>query len=415
MEKEQPKKTTGEDLAEKAEVTEAKAETVPSEHEIDSQYAEHDVKLTKDKGGNHLLRFVIILLVVVAILTGGFAIWYFAYYSKADKVAFDAVNHILQAENVALEGTGSIQFSGEAAAESPIKSITINTSAAGKTLPFSSSTQALVYLNQDVIPYSEPLKVSVQDIMLKDGMIYLRISELADTIESLYKFAGEEVDESILALVDLIEGEWWQISLSDILTEMGADDTTAGVYQDMYGCTLGVLQGDSSDEIAKIYKDHQFVNVRPVQYLEEDSATDHIKLAGGYQAYRISLNKAELAAFVNQIPDTDAASEFVACYNNVMERVDGENISLDDVDEIDENDIEWPEELTLSAEISRASHRLRRVYAHYDQDGINVAANFTVKYDVTPASTPENYRPITELFDELSEVLEGMTTLPALN
>lgn len=393
----------------------------PSTHIVDSKYAEHDIKLKRDHDNPFgIFKVLIIVLSIVLVLLGGFAIWFFAYYNQPDKIVFDAVEQVLQADHVSLQGGFSF-MPKEASEDNPIKMILISFENSDKSLPVTNTANLQIIFDQNKLPEDsvDSITVKAKNIMLKDGAIYFQISGLADafvgiwdTMAALDPEAGS-IDyinntgamlDVIEQLISAIDDEWWRVSIDDLVAEM--EDEESENYREMYGCAVSLADSDLSGAAASLYRSHRFVKVKPAKYLEPNDDNGHTSIEKGYNAYTISVDSQELADFVNAFPDTDEVQDFIDCYNGVAEKSDGKTISTNDISKMKASDFEWPEELHLSAEISKVGHKLRSVYADYDDiDNYTGGGSVLVKYDAAATEAPTEFRPISELYEEIANVI----------
>lgn len=388
-------------------------ETTPKvTHEVDSNYTKHDIKISSEKKRTGLI--VGIVVAVLLALCGGLILWFYLWYSNPDQVAYDAMTHLIEAENVGIEGGISIINPDE---DSALKMLSIAFDASSNNLPSSTAAKIMFIFDADKVEGDPQILIEVKNIVMRDGVIYLQIGGIMDSINSL------EIDddtyasmEYFLNTLEVIDNEWWQISIPDLLETMELPAQQNDALTGMYRCAMQAVNSDMSGEIATIYKQNQFVEIKSSKQLAPDAEDVVDALEAGHKAYELTINKDKMASFVNRLPETQTANDFFACYNDVAKQYGGERLSANDFDEISAEDVEWPdsEHLRIFLEISQFEHRLRSVNIFtYDDDGQTTGGGIVVfKYDAVTVNPPESYRPITELFDELSEMFSQMFMVP---
>lgn len=384
-------------------------ETTPKvTHEVDSNYTKHDIKIPSEKKRTGLI--IGIVVAVLLVLCGGLILWFYLWYSNPDQVAYDAMTHLIEAENVGIEGGISIINPDE---DSALKMVSIAFDASSNNLPSSTAAKVMFIFDADKVEGDPQILIEVKNIVMRDGVIYLQIGGIMDSINSL------EIDddthasmEYFLNTLEVIDNEWWQISIPDLLETMELPAQQNDALTGMYRCAMQAINSDMSGEIATIYKQNQFVEIKSSKQLAPDAEDVVDALEAGHKAYELTINKDKMASFVNRLPETQTANDFFACYNDVAKQYGGERLSANDFDEISAEDVEWPdsEHLRVFLEISQFEHRLRSVHIFtYDDDGQTTGGGIVVfKYDTVTVNPPESYRPITELFDELSEMFSQM-------
>lgn len=388
-------------------------ETAPkATHEVDSNYTKHDIKIPSEKKRTGLI--IGIVVAVLLILCGGLILWFYLWYSNPDQVAYDAMTHLIEAENVGIEGGITIMNPDE---DSALKMLSIAFDTASNNLPNSTAAKIMFIFDADKVEGDPQILIEVKNIVMRDGVIYLQIGGIIDSINSL------EIDddtrasmEYFLSTLEVIDNEWWQISIPDLLETMELPAQQNDALTGMYRCAMQAVSSDMSGEIATIYKQNQFVEIKSSKQLAPDNEDVVATLEAGHKAYELTINKDKMASFVNRLPETQTATDFFACYNDVAKQYGGERLSASDFDEISAEDVEWPdsEQLRVFLEISQFEHRLRSAHVFtYDDDGRSTGGGTLMfKYDAVTVNPPESYRPITELFDELSEMFSQMFMVP---
>ena len=385
-------------------------ETAPAVHEVDSNYTKRDIKIPPEKSRAGLIIGIVVAILVL--LCGGIVLWFYLWYSNPNQVAYDAVNHLIKAENVGLEGGFTIYNSGDD--DSVLKAVSISFDQASSSLPSSTSARISFIFDAEKVEGEPHVLIDVKNIVMQDGVIYLQIAGLLDSINSV------EIDEETrsamevyINTLELIDNEWWQISIPDLLQTMELPGEQSSALTEVYQCAVQAFNSNMSEEVAKIYKQNQFVQITPSKTLGPSDSYN--ELTAGHKAYELTIDKDKMASFVNQLPETTITEEFFGCVNQVMDKYGGNgSLNVSDIEEITADDISWLEsdEMRVFLEISQFDHKLRSISVYEYDDGENIGGGtILVKYDAVNVTAPENYRPITELFDELSEMFSQIFTM----
>lgn len=393
-------------------------------HEVDSSYAQHDIKIPREKKGRIGLIIGIIIGLLV-LIGGGIAIWFFAWYNNPEQVAYDAMMHFFQAENVGFEGGLTFFFDDKGqpigvpdpsdgeyyySETSPIKSVIISFDNASSTLPNAASAKITFLFNPEVVTGNPRVNIAIQNVFLRNGDLYLQISGLVDSIKTIEVDEDErKAMEIYLNMIELIDNEWWRISIPELLEEMQVPSEQADTLTSAYRCVIDAISQNNSDELAQIYKQHRFVKVTPTKQLGTES--EYAELAAGHKAYELSLDKEELAEYLNRVMETERTTEIYGCINQALTAYGSDHqFSVDDVPEISASDIEWSDQNKIYLEISQFGHQLRSATPYfYDDDGNYIGSGTILfKYDPVTVTAPDNYRPITDLFTELADFVGQM-------
>lgn len=392
--------------------TENQETTAVAVHEVDSNYTKHDIKLPHE--GKRTGLVIGIIVAVLVLIFGGTTLWFCLWYSNPDQVAYDAMNNLFKAENVGFEGGITVMNPNE---DDALKMVLIAFDSSSSGLPNATSAKIQFVFNEDKVEGEPRVLIEVKNVVMRDGVIYLQIGGMMDSINSL------ELDDVtregmgiFLDTIEVIDNEWWQISIPDLIETMELPAEQSNAMTEVYNCAVQAMNSDMSGEMATIYKQNRFVEVKPSKYLGPEGDSVAPEITSGHKAYELIINKAKLASFANHLPETEAAEEFFACYNQAAKKYGGDTIDVDDIDEIDEDDVEWPdtESVRIFLEISQWDHRLRSAHIYSYDDGEDIGGGMILfKYDQVEVTAPESYRPITDLFDELAEIFSQVFMVPA--
>ncbi len=370
-------------------------------------------------------KFPTIMLSILAILLvimGGLAIWYFAYYSNPERVVLDAVNKFANADHIVVQD-GNIFVVDNDRSDGYISSLSVQFDSSSAKLPNATNVSVDFKISPvesepipenicgeeddpeatDCIVYEEPEQMEFHAELgataITDGTVYLQLSGLVDSLEQA-GMTAETTPEltELLATLETVEGDWWRISLTEILDSFGTDDETKSIYTDVYACMLDLAASGLPAELGDLYAKYPFLNVA-----KSSAGTD------GYSYFDVSFKSAELANFLNAIPETTAMNDYYACFNQI--EAFGETIGAEDYNEVTPEEVadfiaELPENFTITLGISNFTHELRYAFvsastSRDDYNDILFITSVTFAYQPTVVTEPEEYRSITELFPEL--------------
>lgn len=351
----------------------------------------------------HTTLIVSILAVIVALLVGvAAAVWYFVCYSNPEKVAYDAVAGFLQREMVATNGivTGrgkigddrfrfDIEIDGQNGT-----GVSGESRATLKLTPVDANGQGLA---------EGDYEVEFGIIMLSDGVFYVRADKLTEAAETLavemdLNTAEElEVYETILGLLETVDGEWWRISVPELIDEFVTSSDLAQSSKEFYTCLMNVANSKSNRQLADIYSNHRFVNI------EKDTTAERNNLG---TTYAVSLNYDEMANFSNAVLNTETVTGTENCLQRfVTDGLDGEEVDFTDTETDAESLRQALGEMKISLVISDFGHELKAISVASGDNGAGNAdyinADFTFLYPDVTIAPPSKYRP----FDDLLELI----------
>ncbi len=346
------------------------------------------------------------ILALILLAAAGLAIWYFVYYNQPNKIAFDAIQRVINSDNIALEG--AVNFEPKDKTYFQTATLFLNSSSDG--LPNSTKADLLVMFDDQ--KENGSIKISLGTVTMVDGVIYARFDGLEESLKNLGLDAsfGDVIKDAIAE----VDGEWWRISVADIAESFELDQSLTDVYSNIYSCAIEMINQDKRGELSKLYTDNQFISVERT----DDGGSLGTTPGAGYQYYRANLDADKLANFVNALPETTAAHDFYACYNNVMENYTAElgpgadeTISAADFDEVDGDDFRQnlPKDLTVTMEISNFTHELRQVAIGANDD--QISASLGLLYRAAQVTAPDEYRPLSELTSRVRSIFyDAMTS-----
>lgn len=351
----------------------------------------------------HLIITAIVGIILLCMI--GFSIWYFAIHNNPDKVALDAINSIVTSDNVSFDG--EIQIMPSESDGSALRWITVKFDSSSQRLPNATNVHLELALTDQQFDFD------LGTVQMQDGVVYLRVSGImAMTEETVSDEVYEEMAE-LFELIDLIDGEWWRISISDISDYLGFGETGEH-YERLYACSVQLFETDKSRELRSLYRDNKFITIT--------KDTSNIPYDAGTTAYLAKISSSKLADFVNGLFETQFAEDYYECYNAVMsdlyqkdyialpwgggfspDGLDAPTLSAADFNELDATDIEQflPDDLEVGLVVDNWSHALQALSFNFTESDYQVSGIFYPKHQKATVFEPADYRPITDLFDEL--------------
>lgn len=370
--------------------------------------AEAQVEAAEVRKGHKTGIILSVILAILVLIGAGFFIWYFAYYNQPAKVAADAVEDLIQSNDVMLKG--GIAITPKNVDENGPQQITIDLSSSANQTPSTSNIDLmLIYQNGSVV------KLNLGTIALQDGVAYLKIAGIMDSLEAA------DADEALrtyayglYSLFKLVDNEWWQISIPDLIAklELPADD--AEQLNETYSCIVGALQKDQSGAVADFYQQNQFVEVERTKNAELEDTFDIFSDTKGQSYYRTTLNYDNLAKFINYLPEAPVAKDVYACIND---HIEGADLSASEFDETSADDLKdiLPADSEIMLGISNWQHRLQTVMAKLAYDDYTMEVGLRIDHGAIAINLPESYRPLSDLIDELTEILSLFLTEPIID
>ncbi len=390
------------DAAAEPSITETVTETtVTQAAPLDSFTNSQSVIVDSPKPKRKGLVILLSILAVLALAIAGVAIWFFVFYSNPEKVALDAVGGFLGEKNIVM--TGAIHNSDS---EGPLVMATLDADTSGIA---NSSTLSLVLAPKDANGNSlsdDPYNLKIGNVMMSDGVFYLRTEELEESIQRFFtdnsiSVTDDETAASIVDLAELVDDEWWQISVPDIIDAIDENGEDASEAKEFYSCMMNVLADSPNAQAAELYQQNHFLEVAKITNPTHGTSAD---VGFKNSLYSAKINYEQLANFANAAARTDSANQIYACYNKFSESMgSSERFSSDDFN-ISASDLSSNSNLDdfdIELEINNFTHQLVSISLYGKNDQKDWTISFAFKYQPVTITAPEQYRPITELIDEL--------------
>lgn len=393
------------DPSEKLIVTEATLETqMPDGTTVET-------KLVPKKPHKGIVA-TIIAAVILILLAVGAVIWYFVYYNNPEKVAYDAISGLFT------EKTSVSQMLLTSKIGDPIDDSTrvklwvdVHTVGVGASASME-ATLMLTPVDANGESLDDPYKFKLSNIILSDGVIYIRTEDLANAFDDFMADSNLSMGglgNIISGVLEAADDEWWQISVPGVLDTVMAGDNKLQPTKEFYTCMVNVANQDIRGELAQAYSNHRFIKVA--------KATNPAATNAGSSNYDVSLDYEEMAGFVNALPDTEAAKGIYNCYNRYMQQIGAPDsqISAEDVPEVTAEELasDFSETMNIQISIADWGHTLTQINV---TDSANPDTLFSIGFEhgaTAEVKAPDNYRSVTELYEEIEDVImEELMTQP---
>lgn len=352
----------------------------------------HSARVSTDAPKQHSVIGIILVIVASLLLLAGigFAIWYFVFHNNPDKIMLDAVDSVLTSENLVAEGSAQVAF--PASDESSIETVFVNFDSSSQNLPNATNVKL------DIRTEGEgKFEFDLGTVQLIDGVAYLRVNGIMALIEQIDDAELYEEMADFIALLDLVDGEWWRISVPEVTEYLGLGETGEAINQ-LYTCTVDLMKQDRSGELRQLYQDHKFLTLKNSPVGTGES---------GWTTYQAEINQDALAQFINGIFETPMAEQYYDCYNKALTQLDADTtLSAESIDEVTAEQIAevLPADFSLKLTINNWTHELRDIdFSNLKLEDATLMGMIRLRRIESVVTEPENYRPITELLDEIMQ------------
>jgi len=317
-------------------------------------------------------------------------------------VAQDMADDLFQSKHLVLDGTALL--TPKADVDTELQQVELDFDVASTAAPTASNVNL-----KFIFKNGQDFALQLGTVALQDGVIYLRVGGIMEALEE----AGisEELPEEGQIVIDFfetIDGEWWQISVPDLIDEFYFADEDAAKLKATYDCAVRALESDYGSDLEKLYREHSFINLVKVKSLEFDTENNYIGATAeeGTTFYRVDVNYAALADFVNALPESSAAEQVFAC---VEDNIPGAEIDVHELDEISAEEVEAEfSKIRTYVEISNWCHQLKKIVMQLTDEDTVMNMHMNIYRQEADISGPESYRPITDLSDEIMETVSNL-------
>lgn len=353
-----------------------------------------------------LLVILLIFLILIIAAGAGLAAWYFLCYNRPDRVAYDAINYFLSESSVVVEGAISTKYDNNSI-QLTLQSDTHDLTGSSKATLSISALDA----NGSVL-YAQPYQVEIGSVLMSSGDLYVRIDELANAIDQYMEDHALTLDQADLLTAlayqsaKVIDGQWWQISIPDLIELYSDSFAQAEPGKELYACIMNVLNRDVKGELAALYREHQFIHISRVK----PPAVYSEAVSNGFNSlYQVEIDYNQLANFINAIPSSDLGTSVCNCLNRYYSSTgSSERASTTDATPVTAEQLE--EQLSsidrIELEITNFSHQLAGITVA-GKDENHAQLNF--RYQPVTVAAPARYHSFSELIERLAETISQST------
>lgn len=340
---------------------------------------------------------IVLGLVAVALVVTAY-VWSCIYHNP-NKVLADASGKFFNAENVALDGSITLRNSDK---DAPVREILVWFDSASTNLPNASNVRIRTTVESD--GEARDIAVDAGAVVMKDGVFYLKISGIIDSLKS---FGIKESDLGwIYEVVELIDNEWWRVDVAELMSALEISKKDQEQINDFYGCLVSATEHDTLKEIGSLYESNNFLELQKVEEARMSDGSTVGKSFEGTDYYSPIVNYTKMAGFINGLADIDTMRRVYSCVRDLDENSDFNAESFNEVSAKElEQIFEDEADVDVFFEISKWGHELKHIVAKVSDDGNSSIINLSFTYKEATVSAPEDYRPATELIDELSEIM----------
>ncbi len=146
--------------------------------------------------------------------------------------------------------------------------------------------------------------MQVSTVFMRDGVIYIQFSDLVESIEKL-KLDQDTKDALSLYLdtIEVIDNEWWQISIPDIIDSLELESMQSNSIKEVYSCVVEAMDSDISGEMARFYGANKFCKLNKSIRMPFRTIKDHLGIIISIKYLSINKNMpTSLIEFQKLIP-----------------------------------------------------------------------------------------------------------------
>lgn len=368
------------------------------------------------KNKNHTKAVLIAGGVIAVLGLGGLGTAY-AIANTPENIALSAVASVFAAKQKHVSSTFNLDLRGGKVAG--VKSAQLTLDADINTDKEVSTTAELA-----VNFYDTKIKLSLNTVILKNYTVYIKINQLKAAAKAVLeqydqsiKSGGFSVDYSdsddytstppyediINQLVGKIDGEWWRISIPELIDvdeKLSAKEKVEA--KKTYGCIVNFLSDAKTKvDYSELYQKHAFISLQPY---EGDQKFD-----SEGKAYIIQFSSNKIADFGNALASSFKGLGVKECLpENVLnggsdDDVDGDDkLSANDVDEMIR---QWPTTI-VTVKNNFFSHEVTGLYSNLktDSDFYTGTVKLNFSNQVKEVKAPANAQPITKFSEEINRL-----------
>ena len=368
------------------------------------------------KNKNHTKTVLIAGGVIAVLGLGGLGTAY-AIANTPENIALSAVASVFAAKQKHVSSTFSLNLKDSKVAG--VKSAQLTLDADINTDKEVSTTAELA-----VNFYDTKIKLSLDTVILKDYTVYIKISQLKAAAKAVLEQYNQSVksgdfsvdysdsddytstppyEDIINQLVGKIDGEWWRISIPELIDvdeKLSAKEKVEA--KKTYGCIVNFLSDAKTKvDYAELYQKHAFISLQPYEgYQKFDSEG---------KAYIIQFSSNKIADFGNALASSFKGLGVKECLpENVLN--DGSDDDVDGDEKLSANDVDgiirqWPTTI-VTVKNNFFSHEVTGLYSDLktDSDSYTGAVKFNFSNQVKEVKAPANAQPITKFSEEINRL-----------
>jgi hypothetical protein len=315
---------------------------------------------------------------------------FFVNAQKPENVLVAAVMGAIESNAVKLQGNVEYINKNIEDDEFGIKNMKIESDVESQLVPSKQGTNITITTTND-----KEITLELENIILEDGALYLKIAGVKKSLEAFHKeiqeFELEEYLDQFNDIIEMMDGQWWKISLEDFESDHK--------YIDQYECTVKTLSefGKNTSqrkEVANLYEKYPLLNV--------EKTDKKINNATGYD---VSLNTENLANFLNNTSDLEIYKKMADCADIDLDGIDYEYDK--EVFKYHESDEESP---VITLYIGGLFNKeLKEIASNYKNDDFEYNASIKLTFvDKINIVAPEDSKNIKELWDMIQERISSV-------
>ena len=319
-----------------------------------------------------------IIAAVLLVLGGGSALAYNLWYQNPDKIVLDAVQNAIKAKSVSM--TGEVKAT---ASNGVVVGITMD----GENDASKGELNAKLSVTYD----DQTFKLDAAVRVPGDGSYFIKADGVEEIIDTLSDVSASPAPAQIVSFAQKIDGNWIKIEKSDI--DEFTNDTNK--TQECVTDVLKKLQNDTSynNEIAKIYKEHKFIDAgKPL-------ATETIDGVASFK-FEIKGDEEKAEAFGKAFEDTKLYTELKGCNEAIA---DTAKESMDDSSATSTSE----PDATLYVWVSRWTHEFTKIeIVSKENSDTDIKASVETKFNQDVAvESPADFITFKQLQKDVEELM----------
>lgn len=368
------------------------------------------------KNKNHTKAVLIAGGVIAVLGLGGLGTAY-AIANTPENIALSAVASVFAAKQKHVSSTFSLNLKDSKVVG--VKSAQLTLDADINTDRELSTTAELA-----VNFYDTKIKLSLDTVILKDYTVYIKINQLKAAAKAVLEQYSQSVksgdfsvdysdsddypstppyEDVINQLVGKIDGEWWRISIPELIDvdeKLSAKEKVEA--KKTYGCIVNFLSDAKTKvDYAELYRKHAFISLQPY---EGDQKFD-----SEGKAYIVQFSSNKIADFGNALASSFKGLGVKECLpENVLN--DGSDDDVDGDEKLSANDVDgiirqWPTTI-VTVKNNFFSHEVTGLYSDLktDSDFYTGTVKLNFSNQVKEVKAPANAQSITKFSEEINRL-----------